>query len=153
MEVKAYAKSVKVSPKKARLICREFSGKPAKTALAQLQFQPQKSAKLVYKLLHSALANAEHNFNLKSDNLVIARLSADKGPVYKRMWARGRGRADRILKPTSHLTVILQELTPSQPVVEPKVEVAETKKASAKPKAKKEEVKSEPEITAKENKE
>ncbi len=125
MEVKAYSRGQRVSPKKARLICREFVGMPAKAALMKLEVQPQKTARLVYKLLKSAIANAENNFRLKGDDLKIIRLTADKGPSLKRMRPRGRGRADRITKPTSHLTIILLgEAQTAAPKVETKAEAA-----------------------------
>jgi large subunit ribosomal protein L22 len=125
MEIKAYSKFQRVSPKKARLICREFAGMKAPLALNKLKVQPHKVAKLIYKLVYSAVANAENNFHLKANDLVITKLTADKGPVYKRLWARSHGQSDQIKKPTSHLSVILSD--EAKPVVAKPIEKIESK--------------------------
>ena len=109
MEVKARSRYVRISPQKVRLIVRAIKGKPVETGLGILKFMPQKAAGLVEKVVRSAAANADHNHGLDVDNLVINNLIVDQGPSLKRFRARARGRGARILKKTSHITVILAE--------------------------------------------
>ena len=109
MEVKAMAKYVRVSPRKARLVMNQLRGKTVEEALNLLKFAPQKSAYLVKKLISSAVANAEENSEVDVDTLFIKRIYADEGPTLKRFQPRALGRATRIRKRTSHLTVILDE--------------------------------------------
>lgn len=109
MEVKAMAKYVRVSPRKARLVMDQIRGKKVEEALDLLNFAPQKSAYLVKKLIGSAVANAEENSEMDVDTLFIKRIYADEGPTLKRFRPRALGRATRIRKRTSHLTVILDE--------------------------------------------
>ena len=109
MEVKAVAKYVRISPRKVRGLCGTIKGKPVETALDLLKFMPQKSAKLVEKVVRSAAANAEQNPDVDVDALVVQNLLADQGPTLKRFRARARGRGTRILKRTSHITVVLAE--------------------------------------------
>jgi len=109
MEAKAVAKYIRVSPRKVRLIMDELRGKKVEEALDALTFAPQKSARLVKKLINSAVANAEENSQIDVDTLYIKRLYADEGPTLKRFRPRAMGRASRIRKRTSHLTVILDE--------------------------------------------
>jgi large subunit ribosomal protein L22 len=87
----------------------EIRGKKVEEALRQLSFSPNKGAFLLRKLIHSAVANAEANSEIDVDNLFIKRLYADEGPSLKRFRARAMGRATRIKKRTSHLTVVLDE--------------------------------------------
>ena len=109
MEVKAAAKYVRISPQKARLIMDQIRGKRVEEAMNALAFSPQKGAFLVRKLIHSAVANAEGNANIDVDTLYVKRIYADEGPTLKRFRPRAMGRATRIRKRTSHLTVILDE--------------------------------------------
>ncbi len=111
METKAVAKYVRISPQKVRMITNSIKGKPAELCLNQLKFMPQKSAKLVRKVLQSAVANAEQNENLDVDSLVIKNVFVNEGPTLKRYRARARGRGSQILKRTSHITVIVAENT------------------------------------------
>ncbi len=109
MEVKAVARYVRISPRKARLVTELVKGKPVEEALTTLRFVRKKAARLVSKTLRSALANAEQNPNIDVDTLYIKRIYVDEGPTMKRWRARAMGRATRILKRSSHITVILDE--------------------------------------------
>lgn len=109
MEAKAVAKYIRMSPRKARLVVDLIRGKNAKEALAILQLTPNKPAEPIYKALHSAMANAENNFEMKRDDLYVAQAYVDQGPVLKRFRPRARGTASRIRKPTSHITIILKQ--------------------------------------------
>jgi large subunit ribosomal protein L22 len=109
MEVRAVAKYVRISSQKVRKMGGVIKGKPVETALDLLKFMPQKSAKLVGKVLRSAAANAEQNPEIDVDTLVVRNILADQGPTLKRFRARARGRGTRILKRTSHITVVLAE--------------------------------------------
>jgi large subunit ribosomal protein L22 len=109
MAAKAVAKYIRVSPQKARLIMDQVRGKKVEEALNMLSFAPQKGAFVLKKLINSAVANAEQNLNMDVDKLYIKRIFADEGPTLKRFRARAMGRATRIRKRTSHLTVILDE--------------------------------------------
>ena len=109
MEARAVAKYIRVSPRKVRLIMDELRGKKVEEALNVLTFAPQKSARIVKKLINSAVANAGENSQIDVDTLYIKRLYADEGPTLKRFRPRAMGRASRIRKRTSHLTVILDE--------------------------------------------
>ena len=110
MESKAKAKFIRISPRKIRLVMDEIRGKKVGEALNMLSFSPQKGAFLLKKLIDSAVANAESNSNIDVDNLFIKRLFADEGPTLKRLRPRAMGRATKIRKRSSHLTVILDEL-------------------------------------------
>ena len=109
MEVKAVTRYVRISPRKARLVTELIKGKPVEEALTILRFVPKKAASLVDKTLRSALANAEQNPNIDVDTLYIKRIFVDGGPTMKRWRARAMGRATKILKRSSHITVILDE--------------------------------------------
>jgi large subunit ribosomal protein L22 len=109
MESKAVAKYVRISPRKARLVMNEVRGKKAGDAITKLTFSPQKAATLLKKLIESAVANAESSTDIDVDKLYIKRIFADEGPTLKRFRPRAMGRATRIRKRTSHLTVILDE--------------------------------------------
>jgi large subunit ribosomal protein L22 len=109
MEVKAVAKFVRISPRKARLVMDQVRGKRVEDAMNLLAFAPQKGAFLLRKVIKSAVGNAEENTSLDVDNLYIKRVYADEGPVLKRFRPRAQGRATRIRKRTSHLTVVLDE--------------------------------------------
>jgi large subunit ribosomal protein L22 len=109
MEARAVAKYVRVSPRKVRLVMDEIRGKKVGEALNLLAFSPQKGAFLLKKLIHSAVANAENRADIDVDALYIKRIFADEGPTLKRFRPRAMGRATKIRKRTSHLTVVLDE--------------------------------------------
>jgi large subunit ribosomal protein L22 len=109
MEVKAVLKYVRISPRKVRMLTDAIKGKPVETAMNMLKFMPQKAAGIVEKVIRSAAANAEANNSMDVDNLVVRNLMVDQGPTLKRFRARARGRGTRILKRTSHITVVLAE--------------------------------------------
>ena len=109
MEVRAITRYVRISPRKARLVTELIKGQPVEEALITLKFMPKKAARLVSKTLQSAVANAEQNPNIDIDTLYIKRIFVDEGPSMKRWRARAMGRATRILKRSSHITVILDE--------------------------------------------
>ncbi|MFZ7124681.1 MAG: 50S ribosomal protein L22 [Desulfobacterales bacterium] len=108
MEVRAVAKFIRISPLKVRRIVGAVKGQPVETGISRLKFMPQKSAGILEKVLRSAVANADQK-DLDVDSLVIRNVIVDQGPSLKRFKARARGRGTRILKRTSHITVILAE--------------------------------------------
>jgi large subunit ribosomal protein L22 len=107
MEIKAAARFVRISPQKIRLIMDQVRGKKVGEALNKLSFAPQKGNRILKKLIDSAVANAEQNSEMDVDSLYIKRIYADEGPTLKRWRPRAQGRAFRIRKRTSHMTVIL----------------------------------------------
>jgi large subunit ribosomal protein L22 len=109
MEVKAVEKFIRISPKKARLVADVVRGKNAKASLHTLNFTDKKAAKIIYKAVRSAIANAENNNHLDGDLLTIKGISIDSGPSLKRFRPRSRGMAHHIIKRTSHITVILSD--------------------------------------------
>jgi len=109
IEVRAMAKNVRGSPRKAGLVAEVIRGKNVSDALATLQFLPQRAAREFAKVVKSAAANAETNFNLDPTELYIVRATADKGRTLKRFRPKARGRVGPILKRSSHLTVIVTE--------------------------------------------
>jgi large subunit ribosomal protein L22 len=111
MEVKAVSKYVRISPQKVRNLIGVVKGKPVESALDVLKFMPQKSAGFVSKVIRSAAANADQQPGIDVDSLVVRNVLADQGPVLKRFRARARGRGTRILKRTTHITVILADDT------------------------------------------
>lgn len=109
MEVKTLARYMRISPQKVRKLIGVVKGKKVEAALNELKFMPQKSAGIVEKIMRSAVANANQNPDIDVDSLVVSNIVADSGPSLKRFAARARGRGTRILKRTSHITVILSE--------------------------------------------
>ena len=109
VEVRAVERHIRMSPQKVRLVLDAVRGKPAQEALAILQFLPNRAAGPVAKALKSAVANAENNFNMDPDDLVITRCAADEGRTLKRWRPRARGRVNQILKRSSHITVVVAE--------------------------------------------
>jgi len=107
MEVKAVLRYVRISSQKVRKVIGAIKGEPVERGLNKLKFMPQKGAKIVEKLIRSAVANADQNPDMDVDSLVIRNIVADQGPTLKRFKAKARGRGTRILKRTSHITVIL----------------------------------------------
>ena len=111
MEVRAVSKYVRISPRKVHTVIGAVKGKSAENGIQILKFMPQKAATILEKIVRSAVANADHNADVDIDLLVIRNITADQGPTLKRWKARARGRGTRILKRTSHITVILAEET------------------------------------------
>ncbi len=109
METRAAAKFIRISPQKIRLVMNQVRGKKVEEALNLLTFSPQRGARILRKLIDSAIANAQENAGLDVDTLYIKRIYADQGPTLKRWRARALGRATRIQKKTSHLTVVLDK--------------------------------------------
>ena len=109
MAVVAKLRYQRLSPQKARLFAVIVRGKNALQALNVLRFTNNKSAKYIEKTLRSAIANAEHNFNMDPDKLYVSKILIDKGTVLKRISPRAMGRADVIRKPTAHITVEVEE--------------------------------------------
>jgi large subunit ribosomal protein L22 len=112
-EAKAVAKMLRVSPQKLNLLAQLIRGKKVATALADLEFSRKRIALDVRKCLESAIANAENNHQLDVDDLVVAQAHVGKGLVIKRFHARGRGRSGKILKPFSHLTIVVRQVEAS----------------------------------------
>jgi len=109
MEVRAVSKYVRISPQKVRKVVGDIKGKPVESGLQKLKFMPQTAANILEKIIRSAVANADQNADIDIDLLVIRNITADQGPTLKRWKARARGRGTRVLKRTSHITVILAE--------------------------------------------
>ncbi|HAN95865.1 MAG: 50S ribosomal protein L22 [Limnochordia bacterium] len=109
MEARAVARHVRISPRKARQVIDLIRGKDVEEALTILKFTPKGASPIVEKVLRSAMANAENNFEMDVDALYVAECYVDQGPTLKRIRPRARGMADRIRKRTSHITVILRE--------------------------------------------
>jgi large subunit ribosomal protein L22 len=109
MKVQAKTSYLSISPQKIRLVADKVRGMGAKQAVTVLEFMPQKGAEFVQKTLKSAIANAENNYDLNPDNLVIETIYAGDGPRLKRMKAGARGRSKPRVKRTSHLMIVLNE--------------------------------------------
>jgi len=106
-QAKAILRGVRISPQKARLVADQVRGMPVGRATDLLKFSDKKAAHLVKKVLLSAVANAENNLGADVDELKVASIMVDEGPRLKRMHARAKGRGSRILKRTSHITVVV----------------------------------------------
>jgi len=109
MEAKAVARNIRISPQKARLVADLVRGKDVETAINTLRFMPKKGARIIRKLVESALANAGQNQAIDVDTLYVKTIFVDGGPSLKRIQPRSMGRANRILKRSSHITVVLEE--------------------------------------------
>lgn len=109
MEVRATAKGLRVSPKKARLVVDVVRGKSASEALAILRFMPSPTARVVSRVVKSAVANAENNYQMAPADLRVTKAYVDDGARMKRMRCGGRGRASRIIRRLSHITVVVEE--------------------------------------------
>ncbi len=105
MEVQAKLRYSRISPQKCRLVADQVRGLPVDKALEILEFSSKKSAAILKKILESAIANAEHNEGADIDDLTVTRVMVDQGPTLKRIRPRAKGRANRILKRTSHITL------------------------------------------------
>jgi large subunit ribosomal protein L22 len=144
-EVRAVAKWVRMSPRKARLVTQHIRGRSVPEARTVLAFTQRAAAREVEKVLRSAVANAEANHGLIGDNLVVSAAYVDEGPVMKRWRARARGRVARIKKPTCHITVklvpgaepaVAPPPPPPAPEPEPEPQAEETTEADAEEKPK-----------------
>lgn len=113
MEVRAVSKYVRVQPRKVRIIADELRGKDAAHSVALLRYHTSKGAKALRKVLVSAMANAQENHGLNVNDLKIATIMVDEGPRLKRMQARAMGRGNRIIKKTSHITVVVEDAEPT----------------------------------------
>jgi large subunit ribosomal protein L22 len=109
MQVSAIHRQAHISPQKARLVADQVRRLPVGRALQLLTFSNKKAARLIKKVLESAIANAEHNAGADIDELKVAIICIDEGPRFKRMHARAKGRGNRIVKRTSHITVTVGE--------------------------------------------
>ena len=114
-EAKAVARNIRVSAQKLNLVAALIRGKKVAAALADLEFSRKRIAKDVRKCLQSAIANAENNHELDIDDLVVAEAHVGKALVLKRFSPRGRGRMGRIMKPFSHLTIVVREVEEAAP--------------------------------------
>ncbi len=110
MEARAQARYVRVTPMKARRVIDLIRDLPAQQALSVLQFAPQAASEPIAKVLASAIANAEHNFSLDPETLIVSRAYVDEGPTLKRFRPRAQGRAYRIRKRTSHITIEVESI-------------------------------------------
>lgn len=135
MEVRAVGRGFRVQPRKVRIVADEVRGKHAVLALAQLRYHKSKGARMLHKVLRSAVGNAMENSSLSPETLVITRIEVDEGMRLKRIRARAQGRANRILKRSSHITVILEEREPfkmnksnAKPLPRPKFDAPKPKK-------------------------
>jgi len=102
-------RTARISPQKARLVANQVRGLPAANALSLLQFSDKKAAHLIYKVIFAAVSNAENNAGDDADDLKVVTITVDEGPTLKRFMARAKGRGTRILKRTSHITVVVGE--------------------------------------------
>ncbi|EGB16608.1 MULTISPECIES: 50S ribosomal protein L22 [Desulfovibrionaceae] len=109
MEAKAVAKFIRVSPRKTRIVAENIKGKGVEDALNILRFTPQKPADILSKVLYSAVSNAEQMPGVDVDSLVVASVVVNEGPTWKRIQPRAMGRAYRVRKRTSHITIVVKE--------------------------------------------
>lgn len=109
METTAIFKFARISPQKCRLVADQVRGLPVEKALNILNFSEKKAARFVKKVLNSAIANAEHNEGADVDELRVASIQVDEGPIMKRLHARAKGRANRISKRSSHILVTVAD--------------------------------------------
>lgn len=109
MEAKAIARHIRIAPRKVRVVIDLIRGKNVGEAMAILKNTPKVGSEVIEKVLKSAVANAEHNYDMNSDKLFVAAAFVDQGPTLKRIHPRSRGQAFKILKRTSHVTVVVKE--------------------------------------------
>jgi large subunit ribosomal protein L22 len=109
MEAKAHIKFARISPRKVKIVCDLIRGKDTKTAKAILAQTPKAAAELMLKLLNSAVANAENNYEMDPDSLYVSETYANPGPTLKRISPQARGRSFRINKRSSHITIVVAE--------------------------------------------
>jgi large subunit ribosomal protein L22 len=110
MEAKAVAKFIRVSPRKTRIVAENIKGKGVEDALNILRFTPKKAAKILSKVLYSAVSNAEQMPGVDVDSLIVDTVMVNEGPTWKRIQPRAMGRAYRIRKRTSHITIVVKEM-------------------------------------------
>ena len=106
----AVARYVRISSRKAKIVLDLIRGKKVDEAQAILMYTPKSAAPVALKVLNSAIANAENNLELNRDSLYVAETYANQGPTLKRYWPHSHGRADQILKRTSHITIVLDQV-------------------------------------------
>lgn len=111
MQTSAMLRGVRLSPQKGRLVADQIRGLAVDKALNILKYSPKKGARIIQKVVESAIANAEHNDGADIDELRITRIFVDQGPVFKRFRPRAKGRASKILKPTCHISVTVGDLS------------------------------------------
>ena len=109
MEARAYLSNARIAPRKVQIVLDLIRGKDVETAMAILKYTPKSACEYLEKLLKSAVANAENNFDMNVDNLYVSTCFVDQGPTMKRIHPRSRGQAFKILKRTSHITVAVEE--------------------------------------------
>lgn len=109
MEARAHVKYARISPRKVKVVLDLIRNKPVDVAMAIVQHTPKAACEYLEKLIKSAKANAENNFNMDPNNLYVSECFVCPGPIIKRIRPRARGSADRILKKTSHITLVLKE--------------------------------------------
>jgi large subunit ribosomal protein L22 len=109
MEAQAKLRHLRMGPRKVRLVADLVKGKPVQVAIDNLRYMSRAAARPIYKLIRSAVSNADQKGGIDVDTLYVKTITVDQGPTMKRWMPRARGRADRILKRTSHITVILDE--------------------------------------------
>ena len=109
MEAKAIARYIRIAPRKVRIVVDLIRGKSVGEAIAILKFTPKVGSEVVEKVLNSAMANAEHNYDMNVDNLFVSEAYVDQGPTLKRIHPRSRGQAFKILKRSSHVTLKVKE--------------------------------------------
>jgi large subunit ribosomal protein L22 len=109
IEARAVTKYARISPTKARSMANAIRNKDVSEALQILIFSPKKSARIIYKTLMSAVANAENNFGLNAENLYVSEIMINEGPRMKRLWPRSHGRADVLQKRMSHIYVTVRD--------------------------------------------
>ena len=109
MEAKAHLKYARISPRKVKIVLDLIRGKDANVAMGILQNKPRAASELLIKLLGSAMANAENNFQMDASKLYVSECFVNEGPTLKRIMPRANGSADRILKRTSHVTIVVKE--------------------------------------------
>jgi len=109
MEAKAGTKHIRIAPRKVRIVVDLIRGKNVGEAFAILKYTPKVASEVLEKILKSAVANAEHNYDMNADKLYVAAAYVDQGPTLKRIHPRSRGQAFKILKRTSHVTLVVKE--------------------------------------------
>ena len=109
MEAKAYLKYARISPRKVKIVLDLIRGKDVGVAMGILKNTPKSASEYLIKLLKSAIANAEHNFNMDVSRLYVSECFVCPGPTLKRIMPRAKGSADRIMKRTSHVTIVVKE--------------------------------------------
>ena len=109
MQAKAVARTVRIAPRKARLVLDLTRGKQVGEAIAILNYTPKAASPVIEKVLKSAMANAEHNYDMDVNTLVVSEAYANEGPTLKRFRPRAMGRASAINKRTSHITIVVSE--------------------------------------------